>query len=579
MSHHRMKTGKDGKEFYDKTQEHMDQSPLGKIQQQYWTTKQQVMKKLGKKQDEFIVLSDAELDSKLDTFRSIEQSSTDLLKVIEMYQDQLINLSIEESEMSTFLKSQATYDTKTKAGKMMAAVSKSQHFAAQHRNGLRLPLVRLYNEVETFRYRAVADTFQTIRKMENARTEYRGALLWMKDVSMELDPDAHRKLEKFRRVQAQVKKTKNRFDKLKFDVTQKIDMLAASRCNMFSHVLATYQKTLILFWTKTAKTFAAVSEAFKGYDHYEFNVIKALVDPDKRPSDSPLNKAIKDKEPDNDSSLDQSVTSDKKDTLIDFEYETQKAEEQLLELDQDTKSVDEVNQLIDLMTLNEASELDEQLKELELLEADKKNRSIANASTNQKVNELSNKLSEFGAFVTSSLTSAEPTSTAGGDLVSLNVGEQQMGGLQAFKEILSNASDEFEREWQSAFTQHKPVSGIDSVSQQQSDLMDPSEHFAFFSQISKSNTDAELDLLGQDSTTSSLFSFNAATKDMAGNILCPEAVEAKREDQPKSSNAVQQSSSNKKNLSAWYDLFAELDPVKNPDAIGQLEGIQDERNC
>ena len=78
-----------------------------------------------------------------------------------MYQDQIINLSIEESEMSTFMKSQSTYDTKTKAGKMMAAVSKAQNFAAQHRNSLRLPLVRLYNEVETFRFRAVADTFIT----------------------------------------------------------------------------------------------------------------------------------------------------------------------------------------------------------------------------------------------------------------------------------------------------------------------------------------------------------------------------------------------------------------------------------
>jgi hypothetical protein len=64
--HHRMKLDKSGNQFYDKHQEHMDQTPLGKIQQQYWTTKQQVMKKLGKKQDEFIVLSDAELDAKLD---------------------------------------------------------------------------------------------------------------------------------------------------------------------------------------------------------------------------------------------------------------------------------------------------------------------------------------------------------------------------------------------------------------------------------------------------------------------------------------------------------------------------------
>ena len=46
--------------------EHVDESPLGKLQQQYWTTKQQVIKKLGKKEDEFVVLSDSELDAKLE---------------------------------------------------------------------------------------------------------------------------------------------------------------------------------------------------------------------------------------------------------------------------------------------------------------------------------------------------------------------------------------------------------------------------------------------------------------------------------------------------------------------------------
>jgi hypothetical protein len=36
--------------------------------------------------------------------------------------------------------------------------------------------------------------------MEAARTEYRGALLWMKNVSEELDPDTYKQLEKFRKV-------------------------------------------------------------------------------------------------------------------------------------------------------------------------------------------------------------------------------------------------------------------------------------------------------------------------------------------------------------------------------------------
>jgi islet cell auto antigen 1 len=192
-----------------------------------------------------------------------------------MYQDRLILLSIEEAEMSRFLKSQSTYDTKTRAGKMMAAVAKAQHFASQQRTSLRLPLVRLYNEVETFKYRAVNDTLLTVRKMEQSRTEYRGALLWMRNVSAELDPDTSKKLEKFRRVQAQVKKTKQKFDKLKTDVVQKVDLLAASRCNMFSNVLVNYQRTLIAFWEKTARTMGAVADAFKGYQYYEFNIIKA----------------------------------------------------------------------------------------------------------------------------------------------------------------------------------------------------------------------------------------------------------------------------------------------------------------
>jgi hypothetical protein len=65
---------------------------------------------------------------------------------------------------------------------------------------MRVPLVRLYQEVETFRYRAISDTLMTINRMEGARTEYRGALLWMKDVSEQLDPDTYKQLEKFRKV-------------------------------------------------------------------------------------------------------------------------------------------------------------------------------------------------------------------------------------------------------------------------------------------------------------------------------------------------------------------------------------------
>lgn len=76
----------------------------------------------------------------------------------------------------------------------------SLSFMPSLRLALRAPLSRLYQEVETFRYRAISDTWLTVNRMEQYRTEYRGALLWMKDVSQELDPDLYKQMEKFRKV-------------------------------------------------------------------------------------------------------------------------------------------------------------------------------------------------------------------------------------------------------------------------------------------------------------------------------------------------------------------------------------------
>lgn len=72
-------------------------------------------------------------------------------------------------------------------------------FSRVFRMALCPPLQRMYQEVETFRRRAIADTLLTVSRMEKTRTEYRGALLWMKDVSQELDPDTYKQLEKFRK--------------------------------------------------------------------------------------------------------------------------------------------------------------------------------------------------------------------------------------------------------------------------------------------------------------------------------------------------------------------------------------------
>ncbi|XP_027727840.1 islet cell autoantigen 1 isoform X2 [Vombatus ursinus] len=266
------------REFYDQYAQSQDKSVVNKMQQKYWKTKQALIKATGKKEDEHVVASDADLDAKLELFHSIQRTCMELLKAIELYQKRICFLSQEESELGRFLRSQGSQD-KTRAGKMMQATGKALCFSSQQRLALRSPLCRLYQEVETFRYRAISDTWLTVNRMEQYRTEYRGALLWMKDVSQELDPDLFKQMEKFRKVQAQVRHAKLNFDQLKNDVCQKVDLLGASRCNLLSHVLTTYQTTLLHFWEKTSHTMAAIHESFKGYQPYEFTMLKSLQDP------------------------------------------------------------------------------------------------------------------------------------------------------------------------------------------------------------------------------------------------------------------------------------------------------------
>lgn len=254
-----------------------DDSAITKMQHQYWVTKQTLSRKLGKKEDECIVASDAELDAKLELFRSIQESCSYLQRVIDKYQERLCNLAQEENAMGRFLKETGKQD-KTRAGKMMSAVGKSLSYSGQQRLALRSPLVRLYQEVETFRQRAIEDTLQNVQSMEKARTEYRAALSWMKNISQELDPDTSKQLERFRKVQIRVRRGKSSFDHQALDCLQKVDLLAAARCSMFSHALVLYQSNLLNFTKKSAQAYSTIANSFKGYQHYDFMVVRELAE-------------------------------------------------------------------------------------------------------------------------------------------------------------------------------------------------------------------------------------------------------------------------------------------------------------
>lgn len=65
-------------------------------------------------------------------------------------------------------------------------------------------------------------------------------------------------------MQEHVKISKARFDRLKAVCVTKIDVLAASRSNMFSNLLLLYERSLREFTEKCANTFTVIANSFKG---------------------------------------------------------------------------------------------------------------------------------------------------------------------------------------------------------------------------------------------------------------------------------------------------------------------------
>ncbi|XP_019113011.1 islet cell autoantigen 1-like isoform X2 [Larimichthys crocea] len=473
-----------------------DSSVMARMQKKFWKTKQVFIKATGKKEDEYVVASDADLDAKLEFFRSVQSTCTELLKVIEKYQHRITRLSQEENELGLFLRFQGEHD-RTKAGNMMDATSKALCTSAKQRMALCPPLHRLHQEVETFRRRAIADTLLTVSRMEKARTEYRGALLWMKDVSQELDPDTYKQLEKFRKVQAQVRGTKGQFEKLKNDVCQKVDMLGASRCNMLSHSLCTYQTTLLQFWEKTAHAMSGIQEAFQGHVPYQFTTLKDLRDP--------------------------------------------------------------LEDLAELQTQEDKKEksLQSNTDSLVSLDDDKPSGSASDADPTHSADGQSQN-SDSGGLPYPAGTGLRPEEE-----------DTERGDMAFLKDLLSpgpGASDEFSREWQDAFGVYDPPSIPPST-------MAPASIGEAISGPAPaplpSKPPSPTGFLPSQLLDHSLSSTGWATPPMfQAPPLQPPAGQSQSA-QPAPGSAANVPPGGSKDMSAWFNLFADLDPLSNPDAIGR----------
>lgn len=167
----------------------------------------------------FVIFSDMELDTKLELFKSINESTVNLSNIVEKYRDALSTLATETSNLGAFLKDCGK--NSSSSGSVMISSGKVVGYLGQQYFTAMSSLTRSLQELNTFK-RAVVDSKETIQVMEKERTEYRASLTLMKSCSADIDPDSGRGLEKFRTSQKYVKFAKQKFDKYSLACLQKV---------------------------------------------------------------------------------------------------------------------------------------------------------------------------------------------------------------------------------------------------------------------------------------------------------------------------------------------------------------------
>ncbi|CAL2029429.1 unnamed protein product [Caenorhabditis brenneri] len=253
-----------------------DESTVNTMQRHYWTARQFIRTKLGKKEDEHLEASDIELDTCLNLYRSVHGTSFQLLNNVDNYANFLLDETLVQNVLGKYLKEKGKIDKTVAVGRILIAVGRALLFSSHRLNAARIGVSTFYNKLSVFVERAIGDCSQTIEAVQMCRTEYRGSLLWMKKTSEELDPEVDGSMEKFREAQTTVKSNKERLDRLKTDTLQKVDLLSASRSNLLSYVLTHYQNELYEYYVKTSKAYETLAENINCYNNYDFEILSHL---------------------------------------------------------------------------------------------------------------------------------------------------------------------------------------------------------------------------------------------------------------------------------------------------------------
>lgn len=251
---------------------------FSKIETKYWTTKQKVLEKFGHEQDSFVVSCDSELDARLIWFEHNEMALANLIKVLKDFIKKFELLTVNQDKIVDFFKHYSRLEL-NKVGKMMTSIGNLVMANSLEKDVVKNPIVRMLNDLETFYNHAISDCKISIHNMEVARTQYRATMLWMADSSKELDPEAFKKMSKYRNAQINVKKARDNFERLKNDIIEKICILSTSRTTMLIQSAVEQHQKFHEMHSRMADHYEKILTYYSGPISYKFETLKNILGP------------------------------------------------------------------------------------------------------------------------------------------------------------------------------------------------------------------------------------------------------------------------------------------------------------
>lgn len=250
-------------------------SQANKLELGFRQLQKTVERKFGRKEDPSIVKGDTEIDAKLSTYKDIDDSMRSLRLASRTIHISTRAFSCQDTYIVKFIQENYNVDGDPII-QALSAAAEGFGVSGNYWNIVKDFSDRVQKDYSTFYQKGIGELKEQIKEMEEARTDYRAALAWLRATSV--DPDNLSQVEKFRRVQLQVKSSKDKFDQLKWSIQTKIDLLRVSRASLLSNAMAPLYRKTANVSKKISLSLSEASGNIKSYSlsDYDYKILKEL---------------------------------------------------------------------------------------------------------------------------------------------------------------------------------------------------------------------------------------------------------------------------------------------------------------